>query len=472
MKISTQPSSATDSSTPESVLRLLPSPPTRVLLVGAGLEAMAAALSAHGYDFTYATGSSIATFPETVEPVKELQPAVIIGELAPEIDALTLFSRSHDVLAMGGVLVLLGPAVQQAAIAARRGMSQSDYLSIVAARHGFSVVSEANSGLYVYAKTENPRWRLSRAQERDNAPVLALFREVFDHPMSLDHRQWKYGEGRGFSVLARHEGKIVAHFGGLIRHVFVSGKPCDAFQICDVMVESKERAVLTRLGPFFLTAVSFAESGKTARALLGYGFPNARAMRLAEKLGIYIDVGGMAEIRWQPLPDRPRLWTRVRHLSPESPDTGIVIDRLWRGMAYDLRSAVVGMRDVQYLRHRYFNHPDKHYEVLVVTNRITGASRGILVLRRDEGRCELLDVIAPLKNLPTLIDQTRRLLAHWGLSEMYCWITRQNAALFTATGGTEHPLELRIPTCSWVDGPEIDELRDNWWLMGGDTDFR
>jgi hypothetical protein len=470
--MNTQLSPTTDMSVPENMLRLLPSPPARVLLIGAGFEAIASTLTAHGYSLTYANGFSLETFPGTVESVNDLQPVVIVGELAPEIDALTLFSGSHDALAMGGLLVLLGPAVQQAAIAARRGVNQSDYLSIVAARHGFSVVSDADSGLYVYAKTETPRWRLSRAQERDTAPVLALFHEVFGHPMSSAHREWKYGEGRGFSVLARHEGKIVAHFGGLIRRVLVSGKPCDAFQICDVMVESKERAVLTRLGPFFLTAVSFAESGKTARALLGYGFPSSRAMRLAEKLGIYLDVGGMAEIRWQPLSDRPRLWTRARHLSPVATDTDIIINCLWRQMAEDLRGAVVGARDSRYVRHRYFEHPDKRYDVVLVTNRFGGNARGILVLRRDEDLCELLDVIAPLKNLPILLDQARRLLSHWGLREMYCWITQQNAALFTASGGTEHPLEIRIPTCSWVDGPELQALRDKWWLMSGDTDFR
>ncbi len=408
-----------------------------------------------------------------VEPATEPQQAVIVGTLAPEIDALTLFSGSYDALAMGGVLVLLAPAAHHAAIAARRGLNHADYLAMVAARHGFSVVPEsASAGLYAYTKSASPRWRLSRVQERDIVPVLTLFRDVFGHAMSPAQWQWKYGAGRGFGVIARRGAGIVAHYGGLGRAVLVAGKPCYAFQICDVMVEPKERAVLTRSGPFSLTAVSFAESGKTAKALLGYGFPNSRALRLAQKLGIYLDVGGLVEVRWQPSSGRPRLMTRVRHLARDAGSTDAIIDRLWRKMAEDLRAAVVGARDARYVRHRYFEHPDKHYEVLLVTSRLSGAPHGILVLRRDEGRCELLDVIAPLENLPTLIVQARRLLSHWGLAELYCWITQQNAALFTATGGTGHPLDIRIPTCIWVDGPEPHELQDKWWLMAGDTDFR
>lgn len=455
-----------------TILKMLPPAPARVLLSGAGLETLATALYAHGHDPERLISSSNQAFSRAVGQVAEPRQALIVGTLAAEIDALTLFAGAYDVLAIGGLLVLFAPAARHAAMAARSGVNPDDYLVAAAGRHGFSVHSAAVPGVRAFVKSTCPRWRICPVHAEDVPAVLALFREVFGHEMTAAHWQWKYGEGRGAAAIARRDGAVVAHYGGVTRPILLFGRPARAFQICDVMVDLKERAVLTKSGPFFLCAASFAESAVTARSPFGFGFPNARVMRLAEKTGLYSDVGGMTEIRWQPLPDRPRLLTRVRHLSPDAPATDEVIDRLWKKMARDLTDSVVGVRDARYVRHRYFNHPDKHYDILAVTGRLSGAAHGILVLRQDESRCELLDVIAPLNKLPALIDQARRLLSHWGFTELYCWITRQNANRFTATGGRQYPLDIRIPTSNWIDGPAVEAIRDKWWLMAGDTDFR
>ncbi|MBI5612845.1 MAG: GNAT family N-acetyltransferase [Gammaproteobacteria bacterium] len=452
---------------------MLPPAPACVLLAGDGLEVFATSLSAHGYHPAHAGPSLHGAFSmATGQPIEPRQ-VVIVGALATEVDALTLFSSAYDALAVGGMLVLLAPAARHAAVAARSGVNPDDYLNAVAARHGFSIPNDAAvPGARVFVKSTCPRWRVCPVRAQHVPAVLALFREVFGHEMTAAHWQWKYGDGRGASAVARRDGAIVAHYGGVTRPILLFGQPARAFQICDVMVDLKERAVFTKTGPFFLTAASFAESAVTARSPFGFGFPNARVMRLAEKTGLYSDVGGMTEIRWQPLPDRPRLLTRVRHLSPDDPAADEIIDRLWKKMSRDLRDAVVGVRDSRYIRHRYFNHPDKHYDVLVITGRWSGAAHGILVLRRDEGRCELLDVVAPLKGLPMLIDQARRLLSHWGFGELYAWITQQYARFFTATGGQQHALDIRIPTSKWIDGPAVEAIRDKWWLTAGDTDFR
>ena len=141
-------------------------------------------------------------------------------------------------------------------------------------------------------------------------------------------------------------------------------------------------------------------------------------------------------------------------------------------MADDLRDAVVGVRDVEYLQHRYLDHPHNHYELLLVTSRFTGAARGVMVLRVHDGVCELLDLIAPLRNIPCLVDQARRLITRWGVGELYCWVSRHQAWRFTATDGRVHPLDIRIPTSVWINGPPVEMVRDRWWLMSGDTDFR
>lgn len=463
-----QPAAVVAAESSTAVLAMLPPPPASIALLGGGLGALATAMSAHGYAPLQLAEAWQDASPQSRESFSTL----IVGALPNEVDALTLFTDAHDLLAMGGKLVLLVAAARQAAAAARQGVEPREFLTMVAGRHGFSLDGAGvPSGAYVFMKSVHPRWRISPVRAADVPAVLTLFREVFGHEMSAAHWRWKYDEARGSAAVARRDGKIVAHYGGVVRPILLFGKPARAFQICDVMVDLTERSVLTKSGPFFLTAASFAESAVTARSPFGFGFPSARVMRLAERTGLYTEVGAMTEIRWSPLPDRPRMLTRARHLLPDAADSAEVINRLWGEMARDLGDSVVGVRDAGYVRHRYFEHPDKRYDVVLVSGRFSGRAHGILVLRRDEGRCELLDVIAPLRRLPALLDQARRLISHWGFSELYGWITRQNAGRFTATGGQVHALDVRIPTSNWIDGPAAEAILDKWWLTGGDTDF-
>jgi hypothetical protein len=141
-------------------------------------------------------------------------------------------------------------------------------------------------------------------------------------------------------------------------------------------------------------------------------------------------------------------------------------------MAHDLREDVVGVRDWQYLENRYFSHPHNQYELLLVTSRLTGRPLGVVVLRRVDGSCELLDVVAPLANIPLLIDQARRVTGLWGLASVYCWITKNQVQHFSGCDGKEEALNISIPTSCWTDDPRADVFKDRWWLMSGDTDFR
>jgi hypothetical protein len=94
------------------------------------------------------------------------------------------------------------------------------------------------------------------------------------------------------------------------------------------------------------------------------------------------------------------------------------------------------------------------------------------VLRRLEAACELLDVIAPLRNLADVIDQARRMTGRWGLPYLYCWITRNHLSPFLACEGSEQALDISIPASNWTADPQPEQFMGKWWLMSGDTDFR
>lgn len=325
-----------------------------------------------------------------------------------------------------------------------------------------------------FEKTKTPYWQVLEITPNDQEAVRALFERVFNNQMSQALWEWKYGQGRGMAVAAWKKGQIIAHYGGVIRELLYFGIPKTGVQIADVMVDKHERGILTRHGPYFLAGATFPEhyAGYGNRILLGFGFPTARAIRIAELLSLYAEVGKMTEIRWSTRSGWPHLRTRIRHLHFLEPAVDReIVKQLWNQMQDDFKTAIIGVRDGDYIQHRYISHPLKHYDILLVSNRFGGQPLGIVVLYREAEVCRLLDIIAPLNQLSTLIKQTRRIVGRWGIPTLSLWITENFVDLFTQRGGETYPLDIRIPHCIWYEGPPVSEVQGKWWLMGGDTDF-
>jgi len=409
--------------------------------------------------------------PETRDRLFDV---ALIADFTPDVHPLALFDQLDSLLKKDATVLLVG---SETTMDSPRLVHWLDYVMAIGKRCGFDVlesspeepVSDAPIFVRALRRGAIPRWRISHVLPKDFPEIAQLFEEVFGHPLSRDLWNWKYGAGHGNAVMVRRDGALVAHYGGMYRNILLSGKPDWAFQICDVMVHAKERGVLTRQGPFILAAATCAE----IYGPLGYGFPNKRAMQVAEKMGLYAAAGQMAEVRWAPGKTGFRLGTRVRHLSLDgSAEDRARVGLLWGQMANDLRDGVVGMRDWNYLEQRYFRHPHNQYDVLLVSSRFNGRPLGIAVLRRHESLCELLDVIAPLRNLGLVFDQARRMTGRWGLSYLYCWITRNYLSHFLACEGKEEDLDISIPTSCWTADPRSELVKDKWWLMSGDTDFR
>jgi SAM-dependent methyltransferase len=328
--------------------------------------------------------------------------------------------------------------------------------------------------LLKFNKIKAPRWRLTEVTAAEQDTVRGLFYNVFEHELSREMWHWKYGDGRGMAIAAWQGAYMVAHYGGILREISYFGVPKTAVQIADVMVASKERGMLTRQGAYFLTGATFPETyaGYASPVLLGFGFPTARAIRTAEKLGLYSDVGKIVEMHWDVLNTRPALKTRIRHLQPvEIARDQVIIDQLWAEMQQDFPDAMMGVKNWEFVQHRYYQHPHKHYELLLVFSRFTGKALGIAVILRDGALCKLMDVIAPRRNLSLLLTQVRRMAGRWGMESVKAWITENYAPVFTHCEGTAHPTDVRIPHCVCYVGPETETVRGHWWLMWGDTDF-
>lgn len=307
--------------------------------------------------------------------------------------------------------------------------------------------------------------------------VKALFLRSFGHSMTDKFWQWKYGENRGLAVIARDRlNHLAAHYGGMRREIHFQGQPAIALQIGDVMVPPEARQALSRNGPFF-QASSFmldTQIGYGKPHLLGFGFPNTRAMRLGEKLGLYAEVDQIIEASWEAELCLPWSW-RVTPLNLESHSDVSQLHKLSEIMHKALPEKIIPIRSPSWWQHRYSKHPTYQYKLLWLKSVWFSRHLGAFVLRipsEKNSPWELMDWICAPAYIPRLIQAAKSYVAQSGGVAVHAWCTRSVADWLTQSGGKLVELNVRIPTSVRQLGPTPQDLKGRWWLMGGDTDFR
>jgi len=454
---------------------------------------------------------------------------VLLQESAQYIEPLVIFNKALDLLPLSGDLIIIDEFALKYDEAGIGGLHLLNDMVVLAERFGFELVEhmdlstqaaptldyllrftathrqslikdlaltdeqlaqldESNrtyhkkyvSGHYGYAllhfrKKTVPKWRLQILEKNQAPEMFGLFKKTFHHDMTPAMWQWKYGSNSAREIGIWRDNQLIAHYGGVSRKILFFGQPQTAVQIGDVMVDTRERGTLTRKGPFFLMAATFLERyiGYGKPYLIGFGFPNERAMKVAERLGLYAEVGHMTEFSWSTRTRFPLCGTRLNLIDREQADfAATAADQCWQHMATDLQTAIIGVRDWQYLLNRYLDHPNQQYQIMLVRNRFSKHARGILVLRYDPEGCEIVDLIAPLAEIPLLITHARRLAGMHGARRVFCRITANFAGYFSVAGGTQQTVNIHIPANAWSNGPSPETLKDHWWLMSGDKDFR
>jgi len=331
--------------------------------------------------------------------------------------------------------------------------------------------------LLSFKRTNRPTWKVGRLLPHRSPEMLALFSEVFGHEMSAAHWQWKYGDGRGMGigVWRSADGKMVAHYGGTSRNIWYFGQPARAFQACDLMVSASERGSFTRKGPAFLATATFLEHelGYGAPHLLGCGFPTERAYRLPERLGLYVgSVGTIKELVWPAEKSKISLFWTLREISLETQKEQDLADACWKRMAADLANRIVGVRDAAYLKQRYLGHPDKTYRIFAVHHRFGFEPAGLFVVRVESAeRCELLDTIGMIANIPLLVRNAQQAAKDAGCHELFLWAVDNIVSDFGPCP-TIKDLPVIVPGNNWTSAPPNESVAGKWWLTSGDTDFR
>lgn len=342
-------------------------------------------------------------------------------------------------------------------------------------------------GVYGYRllrlqRARRPALRLGAVGPDQSAAMRALFARVFGKTMDAAEWHWKYGDGRGRAVGLWRGSELLAHYAAATRWCRIDGRLERACQVGDVMVLPEANAGLGRRSALHQVSATLleAEIGWGQPHRVGFGFPNSRAQKVAEKLGLYATVDEVVQLEW-PAPPRRRwgdAWWRLEPVDPAALDEGGVawreLEALWQQMATGLPAALLPLRDPAWLRHRYGQRPGVVYRLLLQRHRLSGRARGAFVLREHDLGTELMDLVGPPTVFQALVRAARQQAALRAGGMLQTWITESHRLVLDdpQDPARRTALDVRVPTSVHTAGPAPEHLRGRWFLMSGDTDFR
>ena len=312
----------------------------------------------------------------------------------------------------------------------------------------------------------------------DMQAVLWLHRQVFGTNVDAAWYAWKYQTGKGEAVGVFHNGELIAHCAGLPRTFYRSGKPLACMQIGDVMVAPQWRGILTRRGPFFHVSQQLYSSrlGQGRPFAVGYGFPSARHLTLANKTGLLWDAGTVHELKWRlsaQTQQTSRWFWRTDLTVSQAPEFDAIISHAWEKMQCTAGACMLGERHAAYLRWRYVDRPETVPLFLVFKRPWRTEPMGVAVLGPIVAGQPVhwLDWIGPVDQLAQASQLCQAEAFKRGASEMVTWASAFVEAQLQGCGVSERyeVAKIGIPTSS--DLPTNGARPLDWWLMSGDTDF-
>lgn len=341
----------------------------------------------------------------------------------------------------------------------------------LAQRLGFEA-DPAQPGVYVNRR-EGRAWVLRWVRQDDFAAWHALFRTCFGHDLSEAQWRWKYRDTDRPGVAVMDQGQMVAFYGGMPRPLLAMGQAHTGIQVGDVMVHPDFRGSLSRKGPFQMAASTFLEQSLSAGApyWVGFGFPNTRAMQVAERLKLYRQVDEVVALDWDATPTGPAWWWRCEAVSAHVALAHV--DALWAQMQAGFAQSVLGVRNARFMRARYLEHPAQSHTWLRLRQRFTGQVLGLAVCKpAPDGRLEILDLLGSPSRFDGLVQGAQQHAARAHHSGVFMWLTQSHAHLLQGTQPRSASLDVRVPSNCWVPGNTDVAVDGRWWLTGGDTDFR
>lgn len=304
-------------------------------------------------------------------------------------------------------------------------------------------------------------------QAGDEHGIIRLFKEIFGREMTLEEWRWKYtgkGNEKVYSSVAVNEaGEIVAHYGGMPQRMVFKGGGISGISIGDVMVHTRYRMLKLFKK---VTALLPAETVKEG-FVLGYGFPNERAMALPEKLGLYEKIEDVSEAS-KDAQFTNNLGRFIYKFSPLSYDDSR-IDALWKSVEREFTLAVI--RDREYLAWRYQRHPFYKYELWGLKNRWGNKLSALAVLRRDGERMLIIDFVCREDILSALFQKIENYSYISGVKTIALWFPEYLRQRMEDMGFSIKPTGTCIPRTTHEGWLKRGDIKGKFFYTMGDTDF-
>lgn len=323
------------------------------------------------------------------------------------------------------------------------------------------------------ARQPSDRWQVRPAQDSDFQQLKQLFQDTFKTPLEDELWHWKYKHAQSPGYIVLEGEQAVAFSGGAPRQGLSHGQPVTFVQLGDVMVDRRQRGVLTKTGPFYRSIYHYAADkiGPDKDYAFAFGFPNKRHLKIGERQGLYEATDRILEAKW------PAQTEAKLTLTPWYGETSYsrTIEQLWQGMRPHLEHCLTGLKDEAWWLYRYLEKPNGDYNLFLISDpNVAEGYVGLVALKdHPEGDIvELLDFVCEPQHASYIVAAAQAFAQQQQRHAVMAWLTRNVQQWLEGTGEHLEPTDVFIPGNAHNDPDYLALSKGNWWLMGGDSDFR
>lgn len=321
----------------------------------------------------------------------------------------------------------------------------------------------------------------------DEAKALQTWQAAFDHAISPELWGWKYLSGpykHQLMLCVTESGDIAALYGGVPLKANFQGETRTFTHLMDSMSHPEYRGSIGgRNGVFVQTVQAYFSlygSANRENSLLLYGFPGKRAMGLGKRMLGYESLANDVEYLQLDTAGHERPLVRLRSQMYKLELVSKLderFDRLQQTLRPHYPLAVT--RDQKFLQWRFFDHPERKYEVWVYRRRLKLDIEGYLVLSVDDelNRVTLVDFLLPVGEIlaAKFLQSMLYELKDRGFSQLQTWLPGGHFVrkAFHLAGFKTQPEPLGIALAVRTFDPELtySYTADNFFYSMADADL-
>jgi hypothetical protein len=327
----------------------------------------------------------------------------------------------------------------------------------------------------------NPNYLLRPFQSGDEPGVLALWKTAFTSDIPPERFRWKYlatPYDETMMLCVTDQGEIVTFYGGIPYRFNHQGRVTQAVQLMDIMShpDHRQNKVFIRTARCFIS--QFCHPGYL---LFMYGFPGAAHFAIGEsRLGYqktvpaaYLTVSAQKLSRLAA--DSAKTDNvgvePVLTLSPDDPDWLA----FWKTCQMDYPFSLI--RGPEFIKWRFFDHPEKQYQVVKFVDPTQGKMIGYAVLSKQADKTILVDVLTgdSRKRVAGILSCLGRHLAARGTRTVETWLPENHfLARHALSAGFEQLTEPTgiIPTVALFDhSPSLAWVSSHIFYTMADADL-